>query len=347
MWPKLALLFTAVYLAAAGVWVVASGVQQDNSGVELLNVACDPTRELWKDLNAAFIRDYEQKQGVKPAIRMSHGGSGSQARAIVDGLDADVATLALYTDTDAIRKAKLLDDGWESKLPNRSLPYISTIVLVVRKDNPKAIRDWTDLGRPDVQIVTPNPKTSGNGKWSFLALWGSVVWRGGSEDDARAFVQSAYSRVPVLDPAARGATMTFATKNIGDVHLTWENEAQLEVQESGGKLEIVYPHRGGEKPLSILAEPHVAIVDRNVDRKGTRPVAEAYMKFLYMEPAQELIAKNFHRPTDPRVFARHRDLFPEMDLRRATDLVPSKKWDEVQKRFFAEGAEFDRIYSKK
>lgn len=347
MWVKAILVGVIVYVAAVAVWVVASGVQQDQSGVEILNVACDPTRELWRDMNEAFIRDYEQKQGVKPSIRMSHGGSGSQARAIADGLDADVATLALFTDTDAIRKAKLIDDGWENKLPNRSLPYVSTIVMVVRAGNPKGIHDWADLSRDDVQVITPNPKTSGNGKWSFLALWGSIVWRGGTEDEARNFVKGVYTRVPVLDAAARGATMTFASKGIGDVHLTWENEAHLEVQESGGKLEIVYPHRGSDKPLSVLAEPHVAIVDRNVDRKGTRAMAEAYMKFLYTEPAQEIIAKNFHRPTDAKVFARHRDLFPDMDLRRSTDLVASKKWDEVQKRFFAEGGEFDRIYSKK
>jgi len=347
MWAKALLLMTGMYVAAAAAWIVAAGVQSESSGVEILNVACDPTRELWRDLNAAFVRDQESRQNAKPTVRMSHGGSGSQARAIVDGLDADVATLALYTDTDAIRKAKLMDAGWEEKLPNRSLPYVSTIVMVVRQGNPKNIRDWSDLGRDDVRIITPNPKTSGNGKWSFLAIWGSIVWRGGTEEQAREFVRGAFSRVPVLDGAARAATITFATKNIGDVHLTWENEAHLEVQESGGKLEIVYPSRTGEKPLSILAEPHVAIVDRNVDRKGTRAVAEAYMKFLYTEPAQEIIARNFHRPTDARVFARHRDRFPDMDLRRSTDLVPGRTWDEVQKRFFAEGGEFDRIYSKK
>jgi sulfate transport system substrate-binding protein len=341
MWARVLLIGLGIYLIAAAVWVVASGVQAESTGVEILNVACDPTRELWREMNAAFIRDQEARQNAKPTIRMSHGGSGSQARAIVDGLDADVATLALYTDTDMIRKAKLMDEGWESRLPNRSLPYISTIVMVVRQGNPKNIRDWSDLAREDVQVITPNPKTSGNGKWSFLALWGSVTWRGGSEEQARAFVKGVFTHVPVLDAAARGATMTFANKNIGDVHLTWENEAHLEVQESGGKLEIVYPKQ------SILAEPHVAIVEKNVDRKGTRAVAEAYMKFLYTEPAQEIIAKNFHRPTDPKVFARHRDIFPDMDLRRAIDMVPSKKWDDVQKRFFAEGGEFDKIYSKK
>ncbi|HEY3787462.1 MAG TPA: sulfate ABC transporter substrate-binding protein, partial [Urbifossiella sp.] len=284
---------------------------------------------------------------VKPTIRMSHGGSGSQARAVVDGLDADVATLALWTDTDAIRRAKLIDAEWERKFPNRSLPYVSTIVLVVRKGNPKNIQDWSDLARDGIAAITPNPKTSGNGKWSFLALWGSVIWRGGSEAQAREFVRKVYRQVPVLDSAARAATMTFASKGIGDVHLTWENEAQLEVQESVGQLEIIYPRREGAKPLSVLAEPHVAIVDKNVDRKGTREAAEAYVRFLYTEPAQEIIAKNFHRPTDPRIFALHPDLFPEMDLRRATDLVPSQTWDEASRKFFAEGAEFDQIYTRK
>lgn len=348
MWVKAVFILAVVYVVAAAAWIVSAGVQRDQSGVELLNVACDPTRELWREVNAAFIHDYEQKHGVTPTIRQSHGGSGSQARAIVDGLDADIATLALWTDTDAIRKAKLMDAGWEEKLPNRSLPYVSTIVFVVRRGNPLDIRDWTDLARDDVKAITPNPKTSGNGKWSFLAIWGSVIWRGGSEEQARELVKGVFGRVPVLDPAARGATMTFATKNIGDVHLTWESEAHLEVQESGGALEIVYPRRSDrEKPLSILAEPHVAIVDKNVDRKGTRAMAEAYVKFLYTEPAQEIIAKNFHRPTDKKVFARHGNVFPDMELRIATELVPSKKWDDVQKRFFAEGGEFDQLYSRK
>jgi sulfate transport system substrate-binding protein len=219
-------------------------------------------------------------------------------------------------------------------------------VFVVRKENPKRVHDWADLARDDVAVITPNPKTSGNGKWSFLALWGSRVWRGASEEQAREYVTAVYRRVPVLDAAARGATMTFAQKGIGDVHLTWENEAHLEVQEANGELEIVYPRRAAtEKPLSIRAEPHVAIVDKNVDRKGTRPAAEAYMTFLYTEPAQELIARNFHRPTDPTVFARHRDLFPEMDLHGGPELVPSGKWADVQKRFFAEGGVFDQIYT--
>lgn len=347
VWAKLLFAVAGAYVVAAATWIVSAGVVHDRSGVELLNAACDPTRELWRDINAAFVRDYEQKHQVKLNIRQSHGGSGSQARAVVDGLDADVVTLALWTDTDAVRKAKLIEPGWEGRLPNRSLPYVSTIVFVVRKGNPKNVHDWTDLARDDVAVITPNPKTSGNGKWSFLALWGSVLWRGGSEEEARRYTGGIYSRVPVLDAAARGATMTFAQKGIGDVHLTWENEAHLEVQEAGGALEIVYPRRSeAEPPLSILAEPHVAVVDRNVDRKGTRAPAEAYMKFLYTEPAQELIAKNFHRPWDPRVFARHRDLFPDVDLRRGTTLVPSGEWVDVQKTFFAEGGIFDQLYTR-
>jgi sulfate transport system substrate-binding protein len=212
-------------------------------------------------------------------------------------------------------------------------------VFVVRKGNPKGVRDWSDLARADLGVITPNPKTSGNGKWSFLALWGSVVWRGGTDEQACEFVTQVYHRVPVLDAGARGATMTFAHKAIGDVHLTWENEAHLEVQEAGGSLEIVYP------PLSVLAEPHVALIDANADRKGTRAQAEAYLRFLYTPDAQEIIAKHYHRPTDPAVFARHADRFPELDLRRATTLVPSGKWDDVQRRFFAEGGVFDRIYA--
>jgi sulfate/thiosulfate-binding protein len=322
------------WLLFAAVWVVASGCTRNEV---MLNAACDPTRELWRDLNAEFIADYEQKHGVKLVIRQSHGGSGSQARAVIDGLPADVVTLALFTDTDQIRKAGLMNNGWEADVPNRSLPYTSTIVFVVRKGNPKRVRDWPDLAKDGVQVITPNPKTSGNGKWSFLAMWGSVVWRGGTEVEAERYVGEVFRRVPVLDPAARGATMTFAQKGVGDVHLTWENEAHLEVQEAGGELEIVYP------PLSVLAEPHVAVVDKVVDRKGTRATAEAYMQFLFTEPAQEVIAKHHHRPSDPAVFARWKHQFPELRLERATTLVPSGKWDDVQKRFFAEGGVFDRI----
>jgi sulfate/thiosulfate-binding protein len=322
------------WLLFAAVWVVASGFTRNEV---ILNAACDPTRELWHDLNAEFIEDYERETGVKLAIRQSHGGSGGQARAVIDGLPADVVTLALFSDTDQLRKAGLIRPDWETGLPNRSLPYTSTIVFVVRKGNPKQVRDWPDLANDGVRVITPNPKTSGNGKWSFLALWGSVVWRGGSDAEAEKYVGEVFARVPVLDPAARGATMTFAQKGIGDVHLTWENEAHLEVKEANGELEIVYP------AVSVLAEPHVAVVDTVVDRKGSRAAAEAYLKFLYTPKGQRIIARHHHRPTDPAILKEVKGQFPELRLERATTLVPSGRWDDVQKRFFAEGGVFDRV----
>ena len=334
MLRKVLIVGLVVYLLGAFVWVVASGLARNE---QLLNVACDPTRELWRDINIEFAKSYEQEHGVKVGIRQSHGGSGSQARAVIDGLPGDVVTLALWTDTDAVRKAGLIEPGWEEKLPNRSLPYISTIVFVVRKGNPKNLHDWPDLGRADVSVITPNPKTSGNGKWSFLAMWGAITTRGGSEAEALEYVTQVYRRVPVLDAAARGATMTFAQKKMGDVHLTWENEAQLEVQEAGGELEIVYPK------VSVLAEPHVAIVDKVVDRKGTRATAEAYMKFLYTEQAQEIIAHHYYRPTNPAVKARTADRFPAIELFPATKV--GRTWDLIQKRFFAENGVFDQIYA--
>ncbi|MCU0704808.1 MAG: sulfate ABC transporter substrate-binding protein [Fimbriiglobus sp.] len=331
---KLLALMIAGWLLFAAVWVVASGFTRNEV---MLNAACDPTRELWRDLNATFIADHERTTGIKLAIRQSHGGSGSQARAVIDGLPADVVTLALFTDTDQLRKAGLIEPGWEGDLPNRSLPYTSTIVFVVRKGNPKGVRDWPDLLKDGVSVITPNPKTSGNGKWSFLALWGSVMWRGGTEAEAERYVGEVFRRVPVLDPSARGATLTFAQKGIGDVHLTWENEAHLEVQEANGELEIVYP------PISVRAEPHVAVVDQVVDRKGTRAEAEAYLQFLFTEPAQEVIAHHYHRPTNPAVLERWKHQFPDLRMEAATTLVPSGRWDDVQKRFFAEGAMFDRL----
>lgn len=332
---KALLSLSGIAIFAAAIWVVAKGSHNSNS-IELLNVSYDPTRELWRDLNAAFIPQYEKETGIVIEINQSHGGSGTQARAVIDGLEADVVTLALWSDTDAIRKKGLIADGWEDRLPNRSLPYFSTIVFVVRKGNPKAIRDWPDLLGPEVKIVTPNPKTSGNGKLSFLAAWGSVIERGGSEAEARRFVTQLYERVPVLDSGARGSTTTFAQKHIGDVQLTWENEAYLEVAESGGELEVVYPS------ASIRAEPHVALVDVNVDRKGTRTVAEAYLKFLYTEPAQEIIAWHHYRPIVPAVAHKYAHKFPEIKLFTLTRFV--RDGDEAQQKFFAEGGVFDQIY---
>jgi sulfate transport system substrate-binding protein len=319
---------------AAGAWWVAAR-QQPAAGTELLNVSYDPTRELWQDLNRQFVADYEKHTGTRLTIKQSHGGSSSQARAVIDGLDADVVTLALWSDTDAIRRKGLIKDGWEERLPHRSLPYFSTIVFVVRKGNPKGIKDWSDLVSGDAKVITPDPKTSGNGRLSFLAAWGAVLAGGGTEEQARAYVAELYRRVPVLDSGARGATITFAQKEIGDVHLTWENEARLEVEESGGKLEIVYPS------ASIRAEPFVALVDANVDRKGTRVPAEAYLEFLYTEEAQETIARHHYRPIDEKVLRRHARELPEINLFPVTSVAGG--WHETQARFFAEGAVFDQI----
>jgi sulfate/thiosulfate transport system substrate-binding protein len=306
-------------------------------GMELKNVSYDPTRELWRDLNSQFAERYRAKTGTEVSIRQSHAGSSSQARAVIDGLDADVVTLALWSDTDAIRKHGLIKDGWEERYPNRSLPYVSTIVFVVRKGNPLGIKDWPDLVKPNVVVITPNPKTSGNGKLSFLAAWGSVLQSGGSEDDARNYVTELYRRTPVLETGARGATTTFAQRGIGDVHLTWENEAHLEVQESAGALEIIYPKR------SIRAEPPVAVVDANVDRKGTRIVAEEYLKFLYTDEGQETIAKHFYRPIRDEILAKHAQSFPKIELFPITAVAAG--WDAAQEKFFADGGVFDVIYT--
>ncbi|MFN4261053.1 MAG: sulfate ABC transporter substrate-binding protein [Gemmataceae bacterium] len=326
-----------VLLGVALLWWVATQYAQDSqSSVTLLNVSYDPTRELWKEVNQAFTRQYEQETGVRLRIKQSHGGSGSQARAVIDGLEADVVTLALHSDTDEIRKRGLLADGWEGRLPHDSLPYYSTIVFVVRQGNPKGIKDWPDLVRGDVRIITPNPKTSGNGKLTFLAAWGYVRHNGGSEPEAEAFVTDLYRRVPVLDTAARAATVTFAKKHIGDVHLTWENEAHLEVEESRGKLEIVYPSS------SIRAEPPVAWVDANVERKGTHAAAEAYLRFLYTDQGQEIIAKHHYRPINPDVLDRHADRLRPLHLFPVT--LMADNWEDAFQKFFGPGGVFDRIY---
>jgi sulfate transport system substrate-binding protein len=337
MWTKAALGVAAVALVGGVVWLVAHNGRHDGGAVELLNVSYDPTRELWRDLNGAFIPRYEKETGTRLEIKQSHGGSGTQARAVADGLEADVVTLALWSDTDLLRKKGLLADGWEERLPHRSLPYFSTIVFVVRKGNPKAIHDWPDLVQPGVSVITPNPKTSGNGKLSFLAAWGATVERGGSEQDARDYVTRLYRQTPVLDSGARGSTTTFSQKKTGDVHLTWENEAFLEVEESHGDLELVYP------PLSIRAEPYVAVVDATVDRRGTRAAAEAYLNFLYTALAQEIIAAHRYRPIDPDVLKKHADTLPDIRLFPVTTAARGG-WGEAQEKFFADGAVFDSIY---
>lgn len=306
------------------------------TGVELLNVSYDPTRELYRDVNAAFVRHYAEEHGRGVTIKQSHAASGSQARAVIDGLDADVVTLAVWPDVDAVARAGLTRPDWENRFDNRSVPYHSVVVFVVRKGNPKGIRDWPDLVKGDVSIITPNPKTSGNGKYSFLAAWGSVLATGGGEDEARAFVTEIYRRTPVLDTGARAATATFSQKGIGDVHLTFENEAHLEVAESGGELEIVYP------PRSIRVDPPVAVVDANVDRKGTRHAAEAYLGFLYSPDGRAIIAKHHYRPwgEDPPQPAPG-EAWPAVI---AFDIGLVGGWEAATPRFFAEGGVFDAIY---
>jgi sulfate/thiosulfate transport system substrate-binding protein len=325
-------------VAVLAVCLLAGCGDSERKSLELLNVSYDPTRELWKDLNNEFIPRYEQETGTRLSIKQSHGGSGTQARAVIDGLDADVVTLALWSDTDAIRKKGLIAEHWDRRLPHNSLPYFSTIVFVVRKGNPKGIKDWPDLVGPDVKIITPNPKTSGNGKLSFLAAWGAALDRGGNPEDALAYVTRLYKQTPVLDSGARGSTTTFAQKKIGDVHLTWENEAHLEVQEASGELEVVYPS------ASIRAEPYVAVVDANVERKGTRAAAEAYLKFLYTDGAQEVIARHYYRPINEAVLQKHADVLRDIKLFPITAIAPG--WDEAQQKFFADGGVFDGIYKK-
>ena len=327
-------LFTGI-LAAAALSVAAQA-----KDITLLNVSYDPTRELWRDINNNFSRQYEKEKGDKLSIRQSHGGSSTQARAVIDGLEADVVTLASFLDTDAISKKGLIKPDWVDRLPNRSLPYLSTVVFVVRKGNPKGIKDWPDLvNKPDVSIITPNPKTSGNGYMSFFAAWGSVVLRGGSRQDATDYVTKLYERVPVLDSGARGATTTFVQKGMGDVHLAWENEAHLEVREAKGALELVYP------PISIRAEPHVAVVDDNVDRAKTREAAEAYLKYTYTDEAQEIFAKHFYRPSNEATLQKHAATFPEMRLFAITEIA--KDFPDAHKQFIGEGGVFDTIYRPK
>ncbi len=305
---------------------------------ELLNVSYDPTRELWRALGERFGETYKARTGDTITIRSSHGGSGSQARAVIDGLKADIVTLALAGDVDAIAAKGLISPGWEGRLPHNASPYTSTIVFLVRKGNPKQIRSWDDLVRPGVQVITPNPKTSGGARWNFLAAWGQVTRRGGSEAQARDYVAKLYANVPVLDTGARGSTTTFVQKGIGDVFVAWENEALLALKEAGpGRLEIVYPE------ITILAEPPVAVVDATVDARGTRAVAEALLAWLYSDEAQDLIGRYGYRPRSAKVLEKYaRDLPPIKRLFTVKDVAGS--WTQAQKTFFADGAVFDQLY---
>jgi len=309
--------------------------------VTLLNVSYDPTRELYQDFNAAFVKYWKEKTGVTVTLRQSHGGSGKQARAVIDGLEADVVTLALAYDVDAIRvHGGLIAKDWMKRLPDNSAPYTSTIVFLVRQGNPKGIKDWDDLVKDGVQVITPNPKTSGGARWNYLAAWAYADAKYGHDQNKdKEFVSNLYAHVPVLDTGARGSTTTFAQRGIGDVLLAWENEAFLALDELGAdKFEIVVPS------LSIKAEPPVAVVDKNVDARGTRKVAEAYLNFLYTPEAQKLIAKNYYRPSNPDA-ADPKDLalFPNVKLVSIDDPLFGG-WKKVQPEHFADGGIFDRIY---
>ena len=306
--------------------------------VTLLNVSYDPTRELYQAYNQAFARYWQDKTGDHVTIRQSHGGSGKQARSVIDGLQADVVTLALAPDIDAIAARGAIRPDWQRQSPLNSAPYTSTIVFLVRKGNPKGIHDWNDLVRPGVQVITPNPKTSGGARWNYLAAWGYALRQpGGSEAAAREFVGKLYRQVPVLDSGARGATTTFVERGIGDVLLAWENEAFLAIQELGpDKVDIVVPS------VSILAEPPVAVVDKVVDARGTREVARAYLDYLYSEAGQEIAARNYYRPTLKAVADRHAKQFPQVSLFTLTDVAPN--WAQAQKTHFADGGVFDQIY---
>jgi sulfate transport system substrate-binding protein len=323
---------TLLVFCAAG----AAAVAADSGPITLLNVSYDPTRELYREINDAFTKKYQAEHARTVTIRQSHAASGSQARAVIDGLDADIVTLAVWPDVEAVAKSGLLRADWQHRYDNQSVPYHSVVVFVVRKGNPKGIKDWADLVKGDVSIITPNPKTSGNGKYSFLAAWGSVLTSGGSEEDAQRFVTEIYKRTPVLDTGARAATATFSQKGLGDVHLTFESEAHLEVNEAGGELEIVYPK------TSIRVDPPVAVVDQNVDKKGTRHAAEAYLGYLYTPEGRAIIAKHYYRPWgDAPPTPAAGEAWPAIDT-FTIDAVGG--WPTATKKFFGEGGVFDAIY---
>jgi sulfate transport system substrate-binding protein len=304
---------------------------------QLLNSSYDPTRELYVEVNKAFAASWKARSGKDVSFRQTHGGSGSQARAVIDGLEADVVTLALGYDIDAIAANGLIDKGWQKRLPQNSSPYTSTIVFLVRKGNPKGIKDWADLIKPGVQVITANPKTSGGARWNYLAAWEYAKRRpGGSDATAKQFITALFKNVPVLDTGARGATTTFVQRGIGDVLLAWENEAYLAMAEEKGKVEIVTPS------ISILAEPPVAVVDKVVAKKGTRQVAEAYLQFLYSPQGQEIAAKHRYRPRDEKVLAKHAATFAKVQLFTIDQAFGG--WQAAQKTHFADKGTFDQIY---
>jgi sulfate/thiosulfate transport system substrate-binding protein len=325
-----------VFGALFGTVMVGAAAAAD---VTLLNVSYDPTRELYADINKAFAKEFADTTGKSIEIKQSHGGSGKQARSVIDGLPADVVTLALAYDVDEISDRGLIAPGWAQRLPHNAAPFTSTIVFLVRKGNPKAIKDWDDLIKPGVKAVTPNPKTSGGARWNYLAAWGYAQKKLGSDTKAKAFVKALYANVPVLDTGARGATVTFAQRGVGDVLIAWENEAFLSLKEFGAdKFEIVVPS------LSIRAEPPVAVVDKVVDRRGTRAAAEAYLRFLYSKEGQEIAARQFYRPSDPEVAKSFAGNFPTLELITVDDAFGG--WRKAQKTHFADKGVFDEIYGQ-
>jgi sulfate/thiosulfate-binding protein len=337
--PKLPFLTRRAALVAS--LLLATATASIARDVQLLNVSYDPTRELYVDFNKAFAVHWKARTGDNVAVKQSHGGSGKQARSVIDGLDADVVTLALAYDIDELSaRARLLPPDWQKRLPHNSSPYTSTIVFLVRKGNPKGIKDWDDLVKPGVAVVTPNPKTSGGARWNYLAAWGYAQKKYGSDARAQQFVAALYGNVPVLDSGARGSLVTFTERGVGDVFISWENEAHLASKELGkDKFEIIVPS------ISILAEPPVAVVDKTVDRKGTRAVAEAYLQFLYSPQGQQIAAENYYRPIDPKVAAQHEKTFTKVSLFTIDQQFGG--WAKAQKTHFADGGVFDRIYTKK
>lgn len=325
--------------SAPAVW--AQQATPTAQAVTLLNVSYDPTRELYADYNQAFAKHWKAKTGQVVTVKQSHGGSGKQARSIIDGIDADVATLALAGDIDAlVQHGGHLAANWQQRLPHGSAPYTSTIVFLVRKGNPKGVKDWDDLVRPDMKVITPNPKTSGGARWNYLAAWAFAERQYGSAEKARDFVRQLYRNVPVLDSGARGSTITFVQRGVGDVLLAWENEAFLALKEFGpNKVEIVVPS------LSILAQPSVAVLDKVVDKKGTRTVAQAYLQHLYSPEGQRIAAKHHYRPTDPQVQAEFADRFPRLELLTIDQAFGG--WGKASQAHFVDGASFDQIYANR
>jgi sulfate transport system substrate-binding protein len=328
--------FKKIIQGAAAVLVLSTAAHA--AEVSLLNVSYDPTRELYQDFNKAFAAHWKAKTGDDLKNKQSHGGSGKQARAVIDGLAADVVTLALAYDIDEIANRGLIAKDWQKRLPHNSAPYTSTIVFLVRKGNPKGIKDWSDLARPGISVITPNPKTSGGARWNHIAAWGYALKQpGGNEKTAQEFLTKIYKNVPVLDSGARGSTTTFIERGIGDVLVTWENEALLAIKELGpDKVEIVSPS------ISILAEPPVAVVDKVVDRRGTRKLAEAYLQFLYTDEGQEIAAQNYYRPINEKIAKKYATQYPKLKLFTVEDVAGG--WNKAQKTHFADGGLFDQIY---